>query len=336
MKITCLGTCSGTEPMPGRHHVSFVVEEAGGVYWFDAGETCSYTAHTLGIDLLSTRAIFISHTHMDHVGGLPNLLWTIRALKNAGFKPDNTYYFIATSGEEIGMVGMRAFMDSTQENFDLIIAVDGWLGEVSYGALGIHGRKIIFTGPGAHTMRSRNTPNPNLAVAKAVERIYRIQIPSQPPEKWAILNVGMIYGGKVTNAVSQESFFTVDIRAVDQDELERIVKQVEKICEEVAAETGVQLKYEVFENSKAAQIPGAKDSFLVKTATDILEFLGVRKIRLSTHGTTDASVGLEKGILSLCIGRTYGRYNHTLQEEAEIDGLFVALKQLLLLIYCLK
>lgn len=272
----------------------------------------------------------------DDTAGLINLLWTIRALKNAGFKPDNNYYFIATVGEELGMVGMRAFMDSTQEKFDLVIAIDGWLGEVLYGALGIHGRKIIFSGPGSHTMSSKNTPNPNLAVAKAVEQVYQIQVPSEPPEKWAIINVGMIQGGKVTNAVSQESFFTVDIRAVDQGELERIIKMVEKASEEVAAETGVQLKYEVFENSKAAQIPGAQDSFLVKTTTDILEFLGVEKIELSAQGTTDASMGLEKGILSICIGRTYGKYNHTLEEESEIDGLFVAMKQILLLIYCIK
>jgi len=146
----------------------------------------------------------------------------------------------------------------------------------------------------------------------------------------------MIYGGKVTNAVSQESFFMVDIRAADPGELERIVKQIEKISEKVATEIAVQLKYEIFENSKAVQIPGARDSFLVKTAADILKFLGVKKIRLSARGTTDASVGLEKGILSICIGRTYGRYNHPLKEEAEIDGLSVALKQILLLIYCIQ
>lgn len=80
MKMHILGTCAGTEPMPNRKHVSFAIERDGNVYWFDAGEGCSYTAHLMGVDLLSVRSIFISHPHMDHVGGLGNLLWNIRKL----------------------------------------------------------------------------------------------------------------------------------------------------------------------------------------------------------------------------------------------------------------
>lgn len=80
MKITLLGTCAGTEPMPGRQHTSFVIQAGGGLYWFDAGEGCSRTAHLLGLPILSTRAIFISHPHIDHIGGLANLCWTIHKL----------------------------------------------------------------------------------------------------------------------------------------------------------------------------------------------------------------------------------------------------------------
>ena len=272
----------------------------------------------------------------DDTASLINLLWSIRALKHAGFEPDNTYYFMGTVKEEVGFLGMQAFLDAAQEKFDLVIALDGDLGKVHYGALGFGGGKITFRGPGAHTMQSRGMPCPNLAVSKAVQRIYKIELPSEPPEKWTILNIGMIGGGKVRNAVSQESYFTVDLRSADQGELEKAQGEVKKICREVASELGVELEMDLNENSNAYQIPGARESFLVKTVVDILGFLGIKDIEVDPLGSTEANVGIEKGILSVNLGRTYGRYKHSLREEAEIDGLFLALKQTLLLICCLE
>jgi tripeptide aminopeptidase len=272
----------------------------------------------------------------DDTANLVNLLWSIRALKQAGFKPNNTYYFMGSIGEEIGFVGMEAFLDSTKEKFDLVIALDGDLGKVHYGALGFGGGRVTFRGPGAHTMQSRGVPNPNLAVAKAIERICEIELPSKPPEKWTIINVGMIGGGKVTNAVSEQSYFTVDLRSANQEELEKAQTKIRKICQDVAAEVGVELEMNLNERSKAYQIPGAGDSFLVRTVFDILKFLEVKEIEVDPLGSTEANVGIEKGILSVNLGRTYGRYKHTLSEEAEIDGLFLAIKQILLLIFCLN
>ena len=80
MKIYFLGTCCGAEPIENRNHASILVECGDKNYFFDAGEGCSRTAHLLGIDLLKVKNIVISHPHMDHVGGLGNLLWNIRKL----------------------------------------------------------------------------------------------------------------------------------------------------------------------------------------------------------------------------------------------------------------
>ena len=80
MKLHFLGTCAGTEPMPTRKHASFALECNGKLYWFDAGEGCSYTAHNMGLDLQKIYRIIISHPHMDHVGGLANLIWNCQKL----------------------------------------------------------------------------------------------------------------------------------------------------------------------------------------------------------------------------------------------------------------
>lgn len=272
----------------------------------------------------------------DDTASLINLLWSIGALKQAGFRPKNTYYFLATVEEETGFDGMKAFMDSVKEDISYVIALDGDLGKVHYGALGFGGGDVIFRGPGAHTMQSRGVPNPNLAVAMSIERIYGIDLPFSPIEKWTILNVGKISGGNVRNAVSQQSSFTIDLRSADQQELEKVQKEIREICKAVSSETGVEYEIRSDDQSEAHQIPEAKDSALVHTVVDILEYLEVEDIEVDPLGSTEANVGIERGILSVNLGRTYGRYKHSLREEADIDGLFLAMKQILLLIYCLE
>jgi acetylornithine deacetylase/succinyl-diaminopimelate desuccinylase-like protein len=272
----------------------------------------------------------------DDTASLINLIWSVRALKSAGFNPENTYYFVATVGEELGFVGMRAFMENQPEKIDLVIALDGDLGGVHYGALGFGGGRVVYRGPGAHTMLSRKVPNPNFAVAKAIERLYDIHLLSEPVEKWTILNIGIIGGGKVQNAVSQESFFTIDLRSPNGEELKRVQKEIITICRKVAEEEGLEVEIDLDEQAMGYQIPGARDSFLIKTVVDILEHLGVQNIKVDPLGSTDANVGIERGILSVNLGRTYGRFKHSLEEEADINGLFLAMKQICLVFICLN
>ena len=81
IKFHFLGSCSGTEPMPDMHHQSWLMELNGVNYWFDAGENCVHRAHTSGINVMNTVALFISHPHIDHIGGLANLFSCIQKLE---------------------------------------------------------------------------------------------------------------------------------------------------------------------------------------------------------------------------------------------------------------
>lgn len=126
VKVHILGSCSGTEPYADRHHTSVVVETEKGIYWLDAGECCSYTAHLMGIDLLKTRGIFVSHCHMDHVGGLGNLLWNIRKLTWVQKRQPISSVIPVFIPYQESYEAVMKLLAHTEDNFQCDYAHEGW------------------------------------------------------------------------------------------------------------------------------------------------------------------------------------------------------------------
>lgn len=89
MKITFLGTSHGV-PEPNRKCSSTLIETGGNHYLIDMGTQAIEQLITMGIDLNTVKAVFITHMHGDHTNGLISFI----DLCNWYFKTADPYVYL--------------------------------------------------------------------------------------------------------------------------------------------------------------------------------------------------------------------------------------------------
>ena len=268
----------------------------------------------------------------DDSSGLAGLLQAARLAREAGVVPPFDALIVASVEEEVGLKGSKAFVDENGGNLDAFVAVDGYLGQVSYAATSILWMKVHFRAKGAHTLKSHENPSATLAAAKAIEAIYRIPVQRHPDDLESWINVGMLGGGDVPNAQARDAWFSVDLRSNDAASQDRYEAAIIDAGRTAAEGVGVTFDVEVLQRLMGARIEGNRDSVLARTAVATLEHLQWREIILTPRGTADHNMAILKGIPAIALGVTTGDGAHTPDEFADVPPYLVGVKQLIMLL----
>jgi tripeptide aminopeptidase len=307
------------------------------------GPTVVFAAHTdtvfpEGTDLKVKREgdILRAPGVGDDTSNLMAVLEMFRALNRGGVKTKGDLIFLASVQEELGLLGAKHWLESSGYKPDMFVAADVSSAEVWYGALRIDQFKFFYTSPGAHTMESRGAPSPAKAVAKAITALYEIPLPPVAEGldsfKLPVLNVGMLGGGTVVNAVPREAWFTVDLRSLDSATQDRLQTAVVSTARRIGEQEGVGFRMEQkmgVDYSKALPQKERLNHPLVATALAASNYFrkpGTPEIVPRDVGSTDANIAVSMGIPAVAIGATLEQMPHRLEEFTEASSIVPGIK----------
>ncbi|HEU5237809.1 MAG TPA: M20/M25/M40 family metallo-hydrolase [Pyrinomonadaceae bacterium] len=263
----------------------------------------------------------------DDTRNIEALLATIRALNEAKIKTKGDLVFVFTVEEETTFKGVKGYLDANKGKIDQYIALDGGYEGFTYAGIGINWYRHHFIGPGGHT-RSRTPPySATLPLARAIDRIYQLKVPTNPSSN---LNIGMLGGSDVVNAKASDAWFTVDLRSTSNDVIADLEKQIKTILDEEAARAGMTVKTDVISTSPAASIPNHRESYLVRVAEAVHRAMGFDP-PITNSGSNNSSIALLAGVSSISTGSGPCSDSHALTENCEIEPFYKGIKKVLLL-----
>ena len=250
------------------------------------------------------------------------------ALVASGVHPRHDLVFAAVAREETGLQGMEALYSRYKDNAVGFVEVLGDGQAVHYGAGGAIGWwKVVAHGPEGHT-GTGGLPNVNQAIANAASEIFNLQQPER--HKSTFINIGIIRSGETFNHKPATGWFSLDIRSQERRVVEEIVREVRRILVRVSQETHTRLEMVPDFQSLGGQIPGARDSYLTRSAIAVSRHLGFQP-ELSDAGCCNMRVPIGEGTPAVGIRGERGGARATRDEWASIPAMLNMARHMVLM-----
>jgi len=123
--------CGGMMPLPNRHLTSVLLRREGDLFLFDCGEGTQVSLRRLNLRWKKISVIFISHTHADHVTGIPGLL-----MLSSQVDRDDPLYII-------GPPRIAEYIESSRRVLDMYINYEIVVKEITAPG-------VVYSGDGFH------------------------------------------------------------------------------------------------------------------------------------------------------------------------------------------
>jgi acetylornithine deacetylase/succinyl-diaminopimelate desuccinylase-like protein len=264
----------------------------------------------------------------DNSRSLAVLLGLVRAFDRAKIQTSSDILFIGNVGEEGpgDLRGMRYLFQKGpyKDRIKMFISLDGAGrgADIVTGALGSRRYNVTFRGPGGHSYGAFGLVNPAFALAKAIEKLSRIQVPYNPRTTF---NVGVVGGGTSVNSIPNEVWMEVDLRSESPQELKRLSDDFLRLVraavdEENLARSTSQGRIEAETKTIGERPSGTTplDTFLVQVASESVRRFGMQPSY--SIGSTDSNTPISMNIPAITIDSGgFGGRAHALDEWIDVE-----------------
>jgi acetylornithine deacetylase/succinyl-diaminopimelate desuccinylase-like protein len=261
----------------------------------------------------------------DDTGALALMLSVIRAMDTARLQTPSDILFVGNVGEE-GEGDLRGAKYLLQkgkykDRIKAFISIDGGSpASITNGGLGSRRYRVTFKGPGGHSYGAFGLVSPAFAMAGAMAKFSRLQVPTSPKTTF---NVGVVGGGTSVNSIPVEMFMDVDMRSESPEELRKVDEEFQRIVREAVDEENkarsivegrITADVKLIGDRPSGATPAS--SALVQSAIAVRRAFGFEP-RL-VISSTDSNVPISMGIPAITIGGPGGGRAHALDEWVDV------------------
>lgn len=232
----------------------------------------------------------------DMKAGLLNGIYAVEALQSRGFADFALLSFLCVADEEVdqrtsiplileSIAGCDAVLtlEAARENGDIVTARKGNV-VVSVRALGRSAHA------GVEPEKGRN------AISGLMRRLLEVEALAKPAAGLTI-NIGKISGGALPNVVPERADATIDLRAFEEGEIDRMVAEIEAVF---ARSGDDDISFELDHRLASPPMPRTDEvARLEQLAIRAARSLGFELRGVSTGGAADSAFAAQAGVPAL-------------------------------------